>query len=103
MRRSARLRRLLAHPRPKSDHASVEEESLELVDLTLLNRALGQTYDIHAPGLPTGRHQDAVQEVEVEALRGRELEEAERVLRRSLHAALNRAEVRGVHLERPRQ
>ena len=79
------------------------QEGLELVDLTLLDRALGQAHDIHAPGLPTGRHQHAVQEVEVEALRWSELEEAERVLRPPLHAALGRAKVRGVHLERPRQ
>jgi hypothetical protein len=58
----------------------VVQEGLELVDLTLLGRALGQTHDIHAPGLATGGHQHPVQQVEIEALLWRELEEAERVV-----------------------
>ena len=54
------------------------QQRLELVDLALVDRALRQANDIDTTGLLAGGHQHAVQEVQIEALRGRELEEAER-------------------------
>jgi hypothetical protein len=92
-----------ANTREQCDNPVPVEQSLELVDLALVDGQLGEGDDIDAADLLAGGDEHPVQEVEVETLRRRELEERERVLARPLDRSLQRAEVRRFHLQRPRQ
>jgi hypothetical protein len=79
------------------------QERLEVVELALIHRALGQEHDVDGSGLPPRGAQHAVQQLEVEALVRRELEEAEWLLPRPVHRLIDRPEVGRVHPQRPRQ
>ena len=77
------------------------QKRLEVVDLAFVDRALGE-HD-HVDALLASGDQDPVQEVQIEAFGGRKLEKPERVLAQPPHRALDWAEVRCTHAQRPRQ
>jgi hypothetical protein len=79
------------------------QDSLELVDLALIDGTLGQHHDIDVVDLVQSRGKDAIHKVQVEPLGGGELEESERVALQPLHRSLHRAEVGLADPQRPRQ
>jgi hypothetical protein len=61
------------------------QDSLDLVDLALIDGALRQHDDIDAAGLVPSRGQDAIQKVQIEPFGWDEFEESERLALQPLH------------------
>src|SRR5262245_60676067 len=79
------------------------QDSLELVDLALIDRALRQHDDIDAVGLVPSSGQHAIQQFKVEPFGWDELEESERLALQPLQRSLHGAEVGLADPQRPRQ
>src|SRR5262249_3101745 len=95
--------RATAHPGPQRGYAVAVEQRLEVADLALLERALGQHHDVDVADLLVRRAERPVDEVEVQGFAGGELEEAERLLFKAPDRARDRAEVDLSHSQRPGQ
>lgn len=85
--------RSLAHTGDETLHAVVDEQRLERLDLVAVDCAFRHDDDLDALDLIARGDQYPVDEVEIESLRGREFEEAERILREAVHGPLERMEV----------
>ena len=68
-REPPRLSRAPADPGVELGHAMAVQQRFEVVDLALVDRALGQHDDIDATGLLTGGDQHPIQEVQIKRLR----------------------------------
>jgi hypothetical protein len=79
------------------------QDSLELVDLGLIDGGLGQHHDVDVVDLVQSRDEHTIHEVQVEPLGGGELEESEWVPLQPLHRSRHGTEVGLADPQRPRQ
>ncbi len=79
------------------------QERFEALDVILVDGALRENHDVDTARLLAGGDEHAIQEVQVDAFIGRELEKVVGLLRQSLHGAFDRMEVRRPHAQRPRE
>jgi hypothetical protein len=95
--------RALTDPGREHDYAVPVQDSLELVDLGLIDGGLGQHHDVDVVDLVQSRDEHTIQEVQVEPLGGGELEESDRVSLQPLHRSRQRTKVGLADPQRPRQ
>jgi len=79
------------------------QEVLKRVDVLPVNSTFGQQHHIDAVNFFASGNEHAVQEVQIQTFRGRELEETERLVGRPFNRTLERAEIGCSHPHWPRQ
>jgi hypothetical protein len=84
-RELVRLLDRLADAGQKRDDPMSVQDHFEAVELSLIDSALGQHHDVDTARLSTGGDEHPIQQVKVEPLGRRELEEPVRVLAQPLH------------------